>query len=134
MPRIAPAALKADPEEGKPPAPPPTWAGSDLEWMVAWWLRRHKIEFQYQAGFLGGRRALGGQVADFVIPERMLILAPQGEYWHYASTEKRGRTLVGKLALQAQGWTVVFLLQRDLETRLDYVMREGLRGIQLFRD
>lgn len=134
LPTIAPAMVPARAAGEGPPAAPAGWPGSDLEWLVNWWLTQHKIDFQYQAPFLGGRQSLGGQVADFVIPDRRLILGPQGEYWHYASTEKRARTLLGKMALQAQGWTVVFMMERDLKQSLSGTMEAAMRGQQLFRD
>ncbi|MDO8671249.1 MAG: hypothetical protein Q7O66_07430 [Dehalococcoidia bacterium] len=123
-------------EKSGPPEAPSTWSGSDLEWMVAWWLTQHRIPFQYQAPFLGGKATLGGQVVDFVVEDRQppLLLGVQGEYWHYADSAKRARSKLAKVSLEAQGFEVVYLLGVDITTRLDFALTQALRGVQLFSD
>ena len=132
LPRVAPAPVKTE----EKPGPPATWPGSDLEWLVADWLTRHRVPFQYQAPYLGGRTSLGGQVVDFVIEDRQppLLLGVQGEYWHYGTTAQAGRSLLAKIALQAQGFVVVYVKGIDLENRIDFTLRSAMEGHQLFSD
>ncbi len=132
---VAPSPLKTTDESG-PPAAPATWPGSDLEWMVEWWLTQRRIPHQYQAPYLGGRATLSGQVVDFVVEDRQppLLIGVQGEYWHYADSAKRARSKLAKVALEAQGYTCVYVLGIDLTTRLDFTLTEALRGNQLFSD
>ena len=132
--QVAPSPLKT--AESGPPEAPANWPGSDLEWMVAWWLTQHRIPFQYQAPYLGGRATLSGQVVDFVIEDRQppLLIGVQGEYWHYADSAKRARALLAKLNLMARGFQVIYVRGIDLTTRLTATMENALRGIQIFQD
>ena len=122
-------------EEG-PGSPPPAFPGSALEWRVFWWLTIHRIPFIFQQPILGGRLRRGGQVGDFLVTDRapQLVLNVQGEYYHYRSTELAANAILEKLALLRQGYQVTYVVGRDLIDRLDYTMREALRGHQLFRD
>ena len=128
----APATAFAKKESGPPPQPG-SWPGSDIEWIVNWWLTVRHIPFTYQQAFLGGRLLRGGQVADFVVPPN-LVIGVQGEYWHYRTSALRGIALLAKVALQGEGYTVVYVRGVDLKERLDYTMERALLGIQLFSD
>jgi hypothetical protein len=128
-----------DSQPGVPPVPE-WWAarypvGSDLEWMVYWWLTSKGIPFDYQVPF-GGGRVTGGQMFDFLVKDRVppLVLGPQGEYWHYASQEKRQHTMDLKLEAQRAGFPVVFMREQDLRMSLESTMTAALAGIQLFAD
>src|SRR5262245_14371338 len=57
---------------------PPTWTGSRPEYAVDWALRKlgyvPEVDYQYQGSFLGGHRAKGGVVPDFVIYAPKVII------------------------------------------------------------
>lgn len=131
----APSPLSKTDGSGPPPMPA-SWTGSDLEWIVYWWLTKEKIPFVYQSPFGGGRKQIGGQVVDFEVTDRVpsLLIGVQGEYFHYRTGGQRARSLMSKVVLQARGYMVVYVLGRDLQTRPDYTMRAALRGEQLFGD
>ncbi len=52
------------------------------------WLIRHRIDFEYQASLLGGRKP-GGAVVDFIVALRQppLVLRIMS-YWHTSPTSK----------------------------------------------
>ena len=124
-------------EAGAPPVP--VWwrsqnpAGSDLEWMVYWWLSAHGVPFVYQFYGLGGRQQ-GDQVPDFYLPGSELLLDVQGEYWHYSSTKLRQAALVDKQQALQQGYRMVFLREIDLRQHLNGTMAAAIRGEQTFAD
>ncbi len=115
---------------------PATFHGSDLEWFVYDWLTRQHIPFDYQVPYLGGRFSKGGQIIDFVLLGTIprILLGVQGEWWHYRNTQQGAISQLAKLSLQRGGDIVVYLRENDLRARLDYTMREAVKGHQLFQD
>jgi hypothetical protein len=121
---------------GDVPPKPDSFPGNEVEWRVWWWLDKNKLEFDFQSSLLGGRLMLGGQVADFIIYSRdpALIINVQGEHWHYAGSHLSAEALMNKVALMNRGFDVVYVLERDVNDRLNYAMREAMLGRQLFSD
>lgn len=118
------------------PPPPDTFMGNETEWRVFWWLTREHVEFDFQSNLLGGRKMLGGQVADFIIYSRdpALIVNVQGEYWHYLGGRLSAEALLNKVALMNRGFDVVYVREDDVLSRLDYTMKQAMLAIQLFLD
>lgn len=123
------------PEEA-PPAPD-TWTGPLDEWYVYWWLSIHvgTDNFQYQGSREGGRKYLGGVIADFIVYDRTpgLVINVQGQYWHRGS-EAAAKDMLQKIQYMNMGYDVVFIFEQDIMTRLDYTMKMALLGIQLRPD
>ena len=50
------------------------------------WLRRQGHQFDFQTSLMGGRLAMGGAVADFIlfdiVPGGLSVWRIQGDYWH----------------------------------------------------
>jgi len=107
-------------------------AASDLEIIVANWLSRRKITFDFQTSLAGGIFALGGAVVDFIIPDRALAWRIQGEYWH-RGVEKTGSDTVQKEILTGMGYTVVDILADDIENRLEQTLSLALQGQEMLR-
>lgn len=119
------------------PLQPSWWPGSDIEWLVYWYLTAHGVKFDYQYPVAGGRYSVLpgiGQVLDFTVPDRSLVLNVQGEYWHYSTTALRQEALVKKNELLSLGWRVVYVLGHDLQHQLAGTMEAALQGLQLFND
>ena len=113
-----------------------TILGSDLEIKVYEWLVRHGfrpgIDFDFQSQLIGlrGVRELGDAIADFVLIKQNLIWRIQGEYWHH-TPEQNARDTIQKERLQGLGYTVIDLLEADLNERLEYTLQQAIRGGQL---
>lgn len=134
--------LKPKIGSGPEAARPADWTGSAEEWIVYWALNRLGLhgnldggeDFQYQAARLGGRRELGGAVADFLVfPD--LIINVQGVYWHYGrGSDKIASDRVQAIALASRGYRFVAIdsdqLDSDASGRaaIDLVS-DALRGI-----
>ena len=50
---------------------------------------REGIDFTFQSSLQGGRLFLGGMVADFILPQRSLIIRIQGRKWHTGFEQER---------------------------------------------
>jgi very-short-patch-repair endonuclease len=85
--------------------------------------------FSFQSSFFGGRDVKGGIVADFYIPMLNLILAVQGEYWHYEKVERKAVDEIQRLALESQGIQVIMLDEEDVLENAEYYVKEALNGI-----
>ena len=115
---------------------PKTILGSDLEIKVYEWLVRHGfrpgVDFDFQSQLIGlrGVRELGDAIADFVLIKQNLIWRIQGEYWHH-TPEQNARDTIQKERLQGLGYTVIDLLEADLNERLEYTLQQAIRGGQL---
>lgn len=105
---------------------------SDIEAIVARWLDRHKIVYDFQSVYAGGFYELGGAVVDFRLPNRNILLRVHGEYWH-RRVPQEGRDLIQKELLESMGYRVVDLWGSDLEDRLDETMTKALRGEEMLR-
>ena len=102
--------------------------GTLPEWLVYRELTRLKVDFDFQSGALGGRMSRGGVVLDFWIPSLNLAINVMSEYWHYGDPEARMRDKAGREALIAQGVTVVYIDEADLERNAKYYVEAALRG------
>ncbi len=113
-----------------------TFPGSLPEFMVFRWLEDHGyqpwLDFIFQSELLGGPSVFGGVKADFVLPGMLggqgLLLRVQGLHWHYDSTEVQVKDARQRSMLEADGWVVVDVDEDAIYERLDWVMREALRG------
>lgn len=121
------------PEKKQPPygVVPPEWPGSTAEWAVYWALTRligvENFVYQYPLG--GGRLQRGGQVVDFYVPDRMLVIRVQGEHWHYelgSQIEVTDELL--QVAIESQGFVCVDIDESDALRDPIYFVQEALRG------
>ena len=106
---------------------------TDIEALVAEWLTRNKIPFESQVSLRGGVFELGGSKVDFII-EKTTCLRVQGGYWHQGIAKTSSDTVQREL-LEADGWTVVDLLEDDIKdpARLEQAMRLALQGEEMLK-
>jgi len=102
------------------------------EQAVANWLDKHGIPFTVQDPIAGGTMELGGMVVDFRLTMSRIIIRVMGVYWHQG-LEASGRDIMGEEVLRAKGYIVVDLWEDDINTRLDYVMRLAVQGVEIPR-
>lgn len=125
--------------ESQAPPEPMWWEGSDIEWMVYWWLTAQGVQFDYLYQFRGGRHAslYRGQEFDFLVTDRGgkgLVIGVHGDYWHYRSSSHWQKEKLRKDLIRRAGYRVVYVRGSDLQSSLDGTMREALHGIQTFSD
>jgi very-short-patch-repair endonuclease len=111
---------------------PPGWNGTDLEFMVNQSLINHglqqNVNFQYQSSLLGGHN-LGGIVADFIIFDPAIVINIQGDIWHYGMGQERIQSdIIQRALLEAMGYSVVFIDEKDIYDNVDYYVEEALKG------
>ena len=112
------------------------------EWYVYWVLTRRmrmipNVDFVFQSSLFGGRMDLGGLVTDFFLPNVFfpgLVINVQGEFWHRISTGQRAKDFDDKVRLTEQGYTVVYVLEDAVLRAPEFVVRQAVRGIQLYSD
>lgn len=138
-PRFLPMPLSTEP---KPPTPQERLflrgiIASDIEALVYLWLEgqgyREGIDFSFQSGIFGGRQEAGGQVADFILytgRASPLVIRVMGEYWH-ETPEQQGKDDAAKAILQAGGFEVVDVWEKNILESLNYTMEQALKGIGL---
>lgn len=85
-------------------------------------------DFLFQSSKFGGRRVFGGLVIDFYIFTKNLVWQPQGEFFHVLQPGDRAKQRLEEARLVGQGYTVVYLYFRDLQTRPDYVLDLAWNG------
>ena len=102
---------------------------TDSEKIVADWLIRRGIPFQFQTSYAGGIYELGGSVIDFILPGN-IALRVHGEYWH-RSVKSSGKDLIQKENLAAMGLIVVDVWSDDIEHRLDETMNKAIIGVEM---
>ncbi len=122
-------------ESNQPPEKPATFQGTLPEWRVYWWLQKHGYEFDFQSSLLGGRIELGGQVADFLLPNELppMIIRVQGLAWHYGFRGDIPKDQKAKDILEGMGYRVIDVDEDDVNERLDYVMVRAMRGEDISR-
>lgn len=76
----------------------------------------------------GGRQVIGGIVVDFWLPSRFMMWRVQGERFHLLNPEDRMNDMVARIRLTGQGFTVIDLWVRDLDTRPDFVLKLAWEG------
>ena len=88
--------------------------GSLEERIVYKELLKRRIRFDFQSSKFGGRRFLGGLVADFILPDHDIIILPQGTIWHGSIAgraqfrEQKGRYReVGYEVLEVWDWELM---------------------------
>ena len=67
---------------------------------------REGIDFTFQSSLQGGRLFLGGMVADFIFPQRSLIVRIQGRKWHTGFEQER-RDDIQRDILEGMGYHVL---------------------------
>jgi hypothetical protein len=72
------------------------------------------VDFSFQTSQLGGRREIGGLVADFIFETPRVILQVQS-IWHTLTTELERRDDEQRLVLESMGWTVLDLWPNTIE-------------------
>lgn len=92
--------------------------GSLEERIVYKELLRRKEHFTFQSSMMGGRLELGGLVADFVLPERRMIIQVQGTIWH-EPYPMRVRDALQASVFQNLGYDVVYIW--DWQVRNEYL-------------
>ncbi len=91
-------------------------------------LNKLKVSFEFQSKMMGGRDVKGGLVADFYIPEHSLVIAIQGEYWHYGRADAVVRDRLQRIALEGQGIRVVYIDASDALRNATFYVKEALAG------
>jgi len=105
------------------------------------WLERHfgrdsqGVDWEYTvATLVSGAKAHGIQVDFHIYAAGLLVWQVQGEYFHFSTAEQMGSDLFEKEMLTAAGYTVVNLLESQVNADTDRVCRAALNGEQLYRD
>lgn len=104
---------------------------SDIERLVAEWLDKHGVLYDFQSSLLGGRPEYGGIVADFILIEEGIVLRVQGEYWHHTTVEEEAEDREQRVILEAMGYRVVDLEEQDILDNLDLVMSKAMLGEEM---
>jgi len=118
------------------PDMPDSWEGSEPEWITySVLIQLGKIpdeDFTYQSPLMGGRLDKGGMIIDFMFfnpPD--LAVNVQGVYYHYElGAETKARDIFARQSLVAQGITLIFVDEDDLEQDAIGITRDALA----FRD
>ena len=118
------------------PEPPEGWEGSKPEW--AFYAALIELgyqpgeDFHYQSPLMGGRMDKGGVVIDFMFENPPNIRETvQGVYYHYElGAETKARDIFARQSLVAQGITLIFVDEDDLEQDAIGITRDALA----FRD
>lgn len=106
------------------------------EYQVFRWLERHMgwrntVEFQYLDYLPGVSVERGDQQVDFTTAT-FLAFAVDGIHWHLEQgAQQRARDLMNKWVLEGLGYTVVTLLDVDLNDRLEATMRAAMQGLEM---
>lgn len=101
---------------------------TDIEIAVYTWLYNKGIPFDFQSWIIGGfDRQLGDALVDFVLPEQKTLLRVQGAYWH-TGVEVEAKDIVQRARLEAMGYTVIDLQEKDIHDRLESTMDLALQG------
>lgn len=107
---------------------PANWVGTAPEYLVYQVLTRMKIGFDFQSSQLGGRMDRGGAVLDFFIPDQGLGINIAGIYWHYERPGVIASDQLQREQLEAQGITVVYIDEDDVNSNAWYYVQEALKG------
>lgn len=107
-PRIGPTDLE------KRAVPRTQVLGSLHERIVYKELARRGINFDFQPSVQGGRLQLGGMVADFILPDRMLVIRVQGTKWHTSFAAGK-KDEAQKTILQGYNFTVMDIWDWQIE-------------------
>ena len=118
------------------PEAPEGWEGSKPEW--AFYAALVELgyqpgeDFHYQSPLMGGRMDKGGVVIDFMFENPPnLGVNVQGVYYHYElGAETKARDIFARQSLVAQGITLIFVDEDDLEQDAIGTTRDALA----FRD
>ncbi len=104
---------------------------SDIEELVYNWLLKRGIRFEFQSQLIGGfgTTELGDATVDFLL-ENNIVFRVQGEYWH-TQRKTKAKDDLQRERLIALGYTVIDLWEDDLKTRLEYVMQQAMRGLEV---
>lgn len=89
--------------------------------MKALWEKGYPAQAEVSMG--GGRAYLGGSVVDVYIPVMKTVARVQGDYWH-SNMQAQARDDARAIYLKAEGLRVVDVWERDIYTRLDWVIEQ----------
>ncbi len=87
-------------------------------------LIRRGEKVSYEVPFAGGRSKAGGMVVDIWLPNRGrrgMVIRVQGEYWHRTGNAT-AKDDAQSLYLRARGIVVIDVWERDILTRLKWVL------------
>ena len=111
------------------------------ELRVMEWLFRHfgrdsqGVDWEYTvATLVSGAKSHGIQVDFHIYALGLLVWQVQGEYFHFSNAEQQATDLFERQMLAAAGYTVVNLLESQVNADVDRVCRSALNGEQLYRD
>ena len=107
----------------------PTLLATKPELVVHRALTKLGISFEFQSKMLGGYGEKGSTRADFSIPDLSLIISVIGEYWHYNRPDTLVRDKLQQIALETQGWKVVYIDANDALRNARYYVEQALMGI-----
>ena len=86
------------------------------------------VDFDFQSSRYGGRRLFGGIVIDFYIPFKQMVWRVQGEQFHMLQSADRIKDEISRVRLEQEGFKVIDLWVRDIETRPDYILNLAWEG------
>ncbi len=91
-------------------------------------LKKLGENFTFQSQMLGPHGEKGSTIADFVLPQYRLILSVIGFYWH-SNLETKTRDNLQRLALETQGWRVIYIDEDNALENATFYVTEAIRGI-----
>lgn len=107
--------------------------GTKPEFIVYRFLTENKhlvegVDFTFQSSRYGGRQLFGGIIIDFYIPAKQSVWRVQGEQFHMLNSADRMRDEVSRMRLEHEGFQVIDLWVRDIETRPEYILNLAWEG------
>lgn len=102
------------------------------EWAVWWGLLvnglKPEIDFTYVATLMGSGASYYS-TTDFLLPDHLIAIEVQGEFWHYGQgSNKQMHDRMRYVALAQQGYLLIFIDEDDALSRPQWVVREALAG------
>lgn len=88
------------------------------------------VIYVFQEPFFGGIGQAGGIVADFYLPEYLLIISILGEYYHY-EMNRTGRDVLQSISVASQGIKTIFIDESSIMTDAKYYVQQALLGNDL---
>jgi len=84
--------------------------------------------FDFQSQMLGAHGEKGSTRADFLLPEHSLVISVIGWYFHNRP-ESKARDRLQRIALESQGYQIIYIDEQDALDNADHYVREAIRGV-----
>ena len=95
-------------------------------------LKKLGENFTFQSQMLGPHGEKGSTIADFVLPQLKLIISVIGFYWHNR-IETKIRDNLQRIALETQGWKVIYIDEDNALENATFYVRAAIRGVDFSR-